>query len=122
MTVTDDFLEEVMKAVNGESYATPEYVSWSSDAITIDPTASSLTGEYGSRNGTTNVRSGTGLTLSVVKTGATVGSAGERINSMGLFSTSTAGIIMSQALVSSLLQTSDFDVELDWVITAQRRA
>ena len=122
MTLTDTFLNAIAGVINGESFTPPSDIGFSSTAITIDGTDTSLPGEYGVRATASNSRTLNETVFSAVKPGATVGSAGERLNSFGLFNATTNGDLHSEALVSSLLQTSDFDVEVDWQINTNRRS
>lgn len=122
MTLTDTFLNQVAGVLNSESMTVPSHIGFSSTAITIDPSDTTLSGEFGSRVAVTSDRTLNETTFSCIKTGATVGSSGERINAMGLFNAASSGDLHAEALVSSSLQTSDFDVELDWIVKLQRRA
>ena len=122
MTLTDTFLNAIAGVINGESFTAPTHIGYGSTAITIDGTDTSLPGEFGTRDSASGSRTLNETILSAVKTGATVGSAGERLNSMGLFNASSTGDLHSEALVSSLLHTSAFDVEVDWQINTNRRS
>ena len=122
MTLTDNLLDDMAKTLNGETYTKPSHVAWSSTAITVDPTDTTLSGEFGDRTTITSARTNNEVTFSGVRTGASVASStGERLNSMGLFNSSASGTLHAEALVTSVLHTSDFDVELDWVIKVNRR-
>lgn len=121
MTLTDTFLNQIAGVVNGESFTQPSYVGFSSTAITIDPTDTSLSGEYGNRVSVSNSRTLNEVTLSGVRSGAIASSDGDRLNSFGLFNSSTVGDLHSEALISSLLHTTSFDVEVDWKITFSRK-
>ena len=120
--ITDTFLNTMAALINGETSTIPAYNSWSSTAITLDPTDTELTGEFGSRTSISNqTRTNNAVLWESIRVGATIGSAGDRINSMGLNDTSTAGNLFAEALVSSLLQTSDFDLELNWRVQVERK-
>lgn len=117
--ITNNFLNEVSKAINGESYVSPGVIGFSSTTKTLSPTDTSLGGEldYGSAAGTrvTNV-----TTFNALRSGAAVGVGGDRINSLGLLNTST-GTLLAEALVPSVLHTSTYDLDVSWKIIVERK-
>lgn len=121
MTLTDTLLNQLAGVVNEESFTAPTHVGFSSTVIIIDPTDISLSGEYGNRVAVTGTRNLNEVNFSGVRSGAVVSSSGDAINSYGLFNSSTAGDLHSEALVTSVLQTTSFDIEVDWLVKITRR-
>lgn len=122
MTLNDTLLYQLAGSLNGEAYDNPSHAGFSSTAITIDPTSSSLSGEFGSRVVVSGSRTLNEVSFNGLKTGAVVSSVGESISSFGLFNASSSGDLQAHALTASLLHTSDFDIEVDWVISVQRKS
>jgi len=122
MTIMDNLLNDMAKTLIGDTFTAPTHGAWSSTAITIDPTDTTLSGEFGTRSTMVGSRILNEVTFTGLRTGASVtSSTGERLNSMGLFNAASVGTLHSEALVTSVLHTSDFDVELDWIIKVNRR-
>lgn len=121
MTLTDTFLNSMAGVIVGESFSIPSHVGFSSTAITINPTDTSLSGEHGDRVSVANSRTLNRVVFTGVRSGAIASSSGDSLNSFGLFSSSAGGNLYSEALVASLLQTSDFDVEVEWQVSVERK-
>lgn len=121
MTLTNTFLNETIKLVVGVEMTPPSHIAFSSTVIDMNPASTTLVGEYGPRSETNNTHSLNEATFSAIRSGALPGSSGDTINSFGLLSSSSDGLLYAQGLVSSLLHTSDFDVEVEWRIRLDRR-
>ena len=122
--ITDTFLVNMAKLLNDEAVTNPSYEGYSSDVIVPDAThtSSDFTGEISVRTTATGSRTNNSVTFTSLKTGATLGSSTDTINTIALFNSSTAGELFTEAIVPSLIQTSDFDVETDWQLTFERKA
>jgi len=121
--ITDIFLEEVAKYMNAEASTTVSDLTFSSTVITPDATDTSVAGELGARVTTTNSRSSTVPTVTFIGTrsGAIASSSGDFVNLVALFTASSGGNLMAEALVPSVLHTTSFDLEVNWSITAARK-
>ncbi len=121
--LTDTFLEEVAKFLNNESATVVSHLTFSSDAITPDATDTSVSGELGTRISVSNSRSSSvpTVTFTGTRSGAVASSSGDFVNLAALFTASSGGNLMAEAIVPSVLHTTDFDLEVDWSITAARR-
>ena len=118
--ITDIFLNNLAKAINGESFTLPAYNAFSSSVITVDATDTSLPTEY-DRSSASGARINNTVTFTSVRSGAIASSSGDYINSMGLLSSSTVGDLHVEALVPNVLHTTSFDLEVDWAITIERK-
>ena len=119
--IVNTFLERIAGLINGETALIPTYAAFSSDSITADATDTSLPSELDSpRLSITKSRSGTTTTYSFVRSGSAIGSDGDTLNAVAIIDSATGGYVLSEVSVPSLLQTSDFDVEVDWKITVER--
>lgn len=122
MTVTDSFLNEVAESFVTGTIPVPSHVGFSNGtSIIVDPTSTSLQGEFGSRVAVTSNNTLNETTFSGIRSGAAASSSGDSLNSFGLFTASSSGVLCAQAIITNLLQTSDFDVEVEWVIKAERK-
>jgi hypothetical protein len=120
--INDNFLTEMAKALAGESYVVPAYLAFGSDVITESTTTTSLSGEFGTRGSLTDSRSSQTVTFTGLRLGATIAtSAGETLNAMSLNSSSTSGSHLSEVLLSSILHTTAYDIEVVWQITTARQ-
>ena len=118
--ITDVFLQELAKNINGESNTNASHLAYSSTAITPDATDTTLTGEFLTRVSATGSRVLTETTFNAIRSGAVASSSGDRINAMALFTSSSGGNLFAEALVPSILHTTAFDFEVDWKITISR--
>lgn len=109
------------KFINGESTVIPGYVAFSEDSIIPDPTDTSLPSEL-DRSSIAGSRIANTATFSAIRSGATATpSTGDFINSLGLLNTSSGGTLFAEATVPDILHTSDFDFEVEWQITIERK-
>ena len=121
--LTDKFLINIAKSINGETENHVGYVTFSSTVHTPDSTDTSVAGELGSRVTATGARTSTGteVTFNGLRSGAVASSSGDDINLIGLFDTASNGELEAEATVPSILHSDSFDLEVDWTINVQRR-
>lgn len=118
--ITDVFLQEMAKAINGESFTKPVGIAFSSSVITPAATDTSFAHEF-DRATLSGSRTSNEVTFSGIRSGATASSSGDYINLIGLFSTDTSsGDLFVEALVPSVLHTTSFDFEVDATVTIER--
>ena len=121
--LTNNFLLDITKYLNGEVGELITHLAFSSDAITPGATDTSVSGQLGSRISISNSRSSTEpiVTFSGLRSGAVASSSGDYINLGALFTDASMGTLMAEAVVPSILHTSDFDFEVDWSVTIGRK-
>lgn len=119
--INDNFLVELAKALAGESYVVPTYLAFGSSVLTESATSTSLSGEFGSRVAVTDSRALNVVTFNGLRSGASVStSAGDTLNGMALFSSSSGGTILTNTALSSIIHSTAYDIEVDSVITISR--
>jgi len=119
--ITDTFLNRIAGLINGESVNIPSSAAFSSDVITAAATDTSLPSELDNpRLSVSKSRVLNTTTYSFVRSGTVVGSSGDYLNAVALIDSATDGFVLSETSVPSLLQTSSFDVSVDWKITVER--
>ena len=119
--ITDTFLINFAKNINGESSTRPGYITFSSDVVTPSATDTTIPNELGTRSSVTGSRVSNQVTFNGIRTGAVASSGGDYINVMGLFSSATSGELLTEATVPNVLHTDNFDLEVDWTITFERK-
>lgn len=120
MVLTDVFLDEMAKAMNGESYTVGSDVAFSNDIIVPDATDTALPSEF-DRSSTTGSRTGNKVSFTAIRSGAIASVGGDTVNSIGLLTASSGGNLLSEATVPSIVHTQTFDLEVDWQITIERK-
>lgn len=123
MTITDTFLEEMAKAVNGESFTVPTYLAVATTQVTsISTEDTSLSGEIGTRGPLTGSRTDNVTTLSVVRSGTLVidTTNGDDIRSSGLFDASSNGNFFTGVVHGGITQTTNFDIDFVYQLTTSR--
>ena len=123
MTVTNTFLNELAKAINGESYLTASHiVAGSTDVSTIDTSDTTIQGELGSRISTSGSRTDNNVEFSAIRSGAVVidTTNGDDINSAGLLTAETGGELLSGITLGGVTQTTNFDIEFIFDLTVER--
>ena len=119
--ITDNFLNEMAKALANESYVVPAYLVFGSDVISESASSTSLTGEAYSRVALTDSRASNVVTFTGLKTGASIASSvGHTLNAMAINSSASGGTHLSETLLSSIIHTTAFDVEVEARITNAR--
>jgi hypothetical protein len=122
MTIIDEYLDNIAKAISGDSYSYPTHLLVTTDiALTnIDETQQSLSGEIGTRLITTNSNSGNVASYYALRSGTSViGSTGDALTAIGFDIASTGSNLQLAALVTEL-QTTAFDLELQADVTISR--
>lgn len=120
--ITNDFLNNVAKAIAGESFNTIEYFSVGETAMTIAPSTTVLTDEVGTRivaspSRTTNVieftgtRSGTDVVDTV---------DGDIIATFGTNLASGGSDLQSGVSVAGVTHTTAFDIDFIVTVTVNR--
>lgn len=124
MAITNTFLEEIAKAVAGESHAMPTYANIGTDTITsIGITATTLVGEQGTRKLLTATRSTRFPSFSTFRLSTDVANTvtGDPIKSVGIFNTSaTSGGLLVGEIVTGITHTINFDLEIKFDLEIDR--
>ena len=121
--IVDTFLNNMAGLINGESSTIPSHAAFSSDVLTAAATDTSLSSELDSpRLSITKARSTNTTTYSFIRSSTDASAGGDYLNAMAIIDAATGGYIMSETAISSLLHTTDFDVEVDWKITVERKS
>lgn len=118
--ITDLFLNEIAKNINGESSSAPSHCAFSSTVITPDATDTSLAQEW-DRSSATGSRVSNVVTLTAIRSGAIASSTGDAINALGLFTAASGGTLLAEATVPNILHSDTFDLETEWRITVSRK-
>ena len=121
MVLMDNFLVEIAKFVNGESAASsPTHVAWSTDTSIPAADDTALVSEL-DRSAVTATRNSATITLTGQRSGGIASPGGDYLNLAGLFTADTAGTLLSQAQIPNVLHTNAFDMEVEWVISIERK-
>lgn len=126
MTNTDELNNNMAKALNGESFKTPDYGAVGIAVMTIDGTTEQLTDETGTRVATSSNRTNNVVTVTWIRSGTDVVDTvnGDDIKSIGVFNTSAStptDKLLTGVSVSGLRQTLNFDIETEIEYTVNRR-
>lgn len=122
MTLTDNFLIEVAKSLNSESYEVPGYLAvGTTEVVSIETADTTLSGEIGDREALTNARSDKTITFTAIRSGADVidTTLGDSLESSGFLTEATDGIFLWGIPHSGITQTTSFDLE--WEIQFEVR-
>lgn len=119
--ITDVFLQEIAKAINGESFTSPTHTAFSGSVITPDPTDTSLPTEL-DRSATSGSRTTNEVTFTGIRSSATATpTTGDYINTVALFSASSGGNLFIEATAPNILHTDLFDLEVEATVTIERK-
>lgn len=118
--INDNFLTAIAKVMNSESTNMPSHLAYGSSTMTIETDSSSLTDEYSNRDSVSGSRSGTVVTFNGLRSGTVAGSAGDTLYTVGLYDSVSGGNLMSAVLTASILQTTSFDIDIDWQFSITR--
>lgn len=120
MPITDDLLEEVAKALAGESYSRSSHQAYTEEVSpSYDGSEDSLSGEFGSRNSVSTSRNGSTVTVTALRVGAgdIVDSAnGDTLTGTALFDASSAGQVMLIEELPQINHTEAFDISFEWTL------
>lgn len=124
--VTDTFLTNIAKAINGEVDRVPAYLLvGTTEVSSISTSASTLSGEAGTRVALSGSRSGNIVTLSGTRSSTQVlSSTGDPIYSFGMSSWASANTsddLFTGVLLSGTTQTTNYDLEFINTISIERR-
>lgn len=121
--IHDNFITGLAKLLNGESFTLPADGTYSTSTLTLstDMASSSFTGEVPSRIAITGARAGDTITWTYLRSGATVGSSsGETLQETALFDAVSSGNLLLMNTLPSILQTTTFDIEVNWSLTVDQ--
>ncbi len=119
--IHDNLLIGVAKLLNSESYTVPSHATFSTSDLTLSTDMSSFTGEIPTRIALTETRAVTVDTFVGIRSGAVVGSsAGETLYEAALFDAASSGNLGAMASLPGILQTTNFDVEVNWDVSVER--
>lgn len=124
MAIQDDMLVNVSKALNSETYAIPAYLTVATTVVTsIDTDATVLEGEIGTRIAFTGSRQTKQLTISAIRSGAIVIDTinGDTLYTSGGSATLAGSDLQLGVIHAGITQTTNFDLEFNYVIDAVRR-
>jgi len=123
MTLTNNFLYEVAKAINSESHLVPSHMAVGTTTVTaINTTDTVLAGEIGSRIAASNSRVNNAVEFFGTRSStAVLASTGDSIKTAGIMTAATGGLLMSGIVVSGVTQTTNFDIEIRNTFTVNRR-
>lgn len=122
--ITNYQLEQVAKALNGESSVIANYVAVGTGVLsTFDASQTNITGEIGTRNVLTKSRSGNIVTFSGVRSSTSVvnTTTGDALTNVGILQPSTAGTVLIGEIVGGVTQTTAFDIEFTFSIEPKRQ-
>jgi hypothetical protein len=118
--INDKYLEQCARAFNGESFSKPTHLLVSTNDITLSSTlaTTAITGEIGTRGALTSDRDDNVVTFNFLRSGVNVinTATGDDIKTIMLLTAVTGGDIMTGLNVGGLLQTTNFDIDIDWQI------
>jgi len=119
--INDNFINQMAAVINGESITVPTYLAFGSTTGTLTSQDTVTSGEFDRNLYTTRERTNNTTKLSFLRSGTEVTtSSGQTINVIGLMTGSTAGSLWSNVLVSSLLHTTAFDLDIELWYTVNR--
>lgn len=118
--ITDKFENNVAGLIGGEIATIPSHIIFSTSVITPNATDTALPSEL-DRSVATKSRITKNITFTAIRSGSVASTGGDIINSLGLGTAPTGGDLLGEAVVSSLLHTTAFDLQVDWLISVQRK-
>lgn len=121
--INDKFTQAIAKALNGESFGTPAYLTVGTSTLTLTPSLTSITGELTPRIATTSSRTDSQVTWTAVRSGTAVQqtATGDTLQVVAWLTAAASGDVHEAVSLPSLLQTTNFDIEDDLIITIQRQ-
>lgn len=118
----NDFLEEVAKAINSESFVVPSHQAFSTTDLTLDPAMTSFDGEVEDRSASSASRVQNVVTVTGIRSGTEVSSfSGETLYETALFSAASSGVLLAMQGLPAILQTTSYDIEGNWDIFTESR-
>jgi len=122
MTVTNEWLNNIAKVLNAESYSIPtDNIVATTVVASIDITATTLSGIIGTGVDFTSARTDNITSYTAIRSGTDVISGtGDSLKSAGMSTANLSGTTFAGVVIDEL-QTTAFDLEFVWDITANRR-
>lgn len=112
--ISDSLINNLAATLVSGTFTPASHVAFTSTEVSFDPSSNELSGEFDRVSATgSNVLGIT--TFTGVRTGALASSTGDRVNAIALFNSSSGGQVYSVVLVPSVLHTTDFDFEVEWI-------
>ena len=124
MGISDRFLEEHAKAMNGETFIIPSYLAvGSADVDSISNAATTLSDEIGTRVAMTGSRTDNTLKISAIRSGTAVIDTvnGDDITQSGAHGTLAGSDLLVSAIHNGVTQTTNFDLETEYTLGWDRR-
>jgi len=121
--ITDTFLQEVAKHINGETGTIPSHLAVATGSVTeINPTDTALTGEIRTRESLSSVRTVNDVSFTAISSGADVvdTSNGDAITNAGIFNASSGVSLFEGVVLTGITQTTNFDIEYDFTVQTRR--
>jgi hypothetical protein len=114
MVVLNNFLNEIAKSINNESYVYPSHLAVGTEVLSIDVEDTSLAGEIGDGLELTGSRSNNTLEFVALRLSTDVVDTtnGDDLKGFGIFSADTGGTIFIENDIAGILQTTNFDFEI----------
>ena len=122
MTVTNTWLENMAKVLNAESYNIPTFnIVATTNVASIDITDTTLSGIIGTGVDFDSARVSNITSFTAIRSGTDViTGTGDTLKSAGMSTANLSGSLMAGVVIDEL-QTTAFDLEFVWDITANRR-
>lgn len=119
--ITDLMLNEMAKGLAGDSFVIPSHFAYSTDTVAITAAMTTISGEVSTRNAAGDVRTLNQVNFSGIRSGTQVtSSAGITLKTLGVFSASTSGTLLSAVTLPSILHTTTFDIDTEVNYTINR--
>lgn len=118
MVLNDNFLDDVADSITGFI----SHFGITESVFTPDPTDTTLPGELAGRVTTSTSKSGVEITFTGTRSSAVVldTTNGDDWKGIGWFNASTSGDLEAAISTTGILQTTNFDVEVQLKVTPRR--
>lgn len=119
--IQNTFLNKLPQLVAGSTVNLPSHMAFSSSATLPVESDNTLTGEIGTRVSfdSTTIDSNS-LTFTGTRSSVAPGASGDTLTSFGIMNSTTGGDMWATAIMSSLLHTTSFDIELNMTVRFDR--
>jgi hypothetical protein len=124
MTLQDSYLTEVAKSLNNETAEFPMWLGVSNQGGSVSLLSDSLTNEIGSRGPVNRTRTNKKITYNGTRSAVNVVdvSNGDTLREIGYFVSETGSDLQLFIDLAPVTQTTDFDVEVSFVVNVDREA
>lgn len=121
MTITNYMLNNLAKALSGQSFDVPTHnIVGSTPVITIDITQTDLLGVIGDASSLISSRIDNVVEFNTLRNGSLITNPdGDEIKSIGVTTAATGGILQA-GVPTNELQTTAFDIEMVWQFSIDR--